>query len=291
MQRLAIAVSREYDRFHPDDLPLIEALPRLGMRPEPCVWNDPNLDWSAFDGVLVRTIWDYYCRYPEYLAWLERLEHTGLPVLNPLPVLRWNADKRYLVELESAGLEVIASRIVERGTLADAFVAIGADEIVAKPAISAGAFHTLRIRRDDAQAHEAAFAELLRHAPAIVQPYVPEVASAGEWSLMFFGGRYSHAVHKLPRAGDFRVQEKHGGSADPARAPDHLVAQAAVMLEGIAAAGYAGLAYARIDGVEVDGRLRLMEAELIEPQLFLADQPQSAIAFARVIVDALKTHA
>lgn len=288
MQRLAIAVSREYDRFHPDDLPLVEALPRLGVRPEPCVWNDPNLDWSSFDAVLVRTIWDYYRRYPEYLAWLNRLERTGLPVLNPLPVLRWNADKRYLLDLEAAGVDVIASRVVERGTLADAFAAMAADDIVAKPAVSAGAFNTLRIRRGEAATHEAAFAELLRHAPAIVQPYVPEVASAGEWSLMFFGGRYSHAVHKLPRAGDFRVQEKHGGTADAARAPDHLVAQAAAMLDGIAGLGHAGLTYARIDGVEVAGRLRLMEAELIEPQLFLADQPHGAIACARAVVDALK---
>src|SRR3982750_3172426 len=98
---------------------------------------------------------------------------------------------------------------------------------------------------------------------------------------MFFGGKYSHAVHKRPRAGDFRVQEKHGGTAEPADAPGMLVTQAAAMLDGIAGLGYENLAYARIDGVEVGGRLRLMEAELIEPQLFLADQPHAAIGFAR----------
>ena len=112
-QRLAIAVSREYDRFHPDDLPLIEALPRLGMRPEPCVWNDPNLDWSAFDGVLVRTIWDYYRRYPEYLAWLERLERIVGSLEFAREILRAcakdsaeiRADYRDAIPLARYGLE------------------------------------------------------------------------------------------------------------------------------------------------------------------------------------------
>ncbi|HET7844720.1 MAG TPA: hypothetical protein VFL14_11255, partial [Xanthomonadales bacterium] len=155
MQRLAIAVSREYDRYHPDDLPLIELLPRRGFKPEPCVWNDPNVDWSAFDAVLIRTIWDYYRRYPEFLSWLGRLERSGARVVNPVPVLRWNADKRYLLELESAGVDVIAGRVLERGTLADAFAAAEMDEIVVKPTISAGAFRTLRVTRVDAAAHEA----------------------------------------------------------------------------------------------------------------------------------------
>jgi glutathione synthase/RimK-type ligase-like ATP-grasp enzyme len=288
MQRLAIAVSREYDRFHPDDLPLVELLPRRGFRPEPCVWDDPNVDWSAFDAVLVRTIWDYYRRYPEFLAWLSRLERAGVPVVNPVPVLRWNADKRYLLELEAAGLDVIAGRLIERGTLRDAFAAVASDEIVVKPTVSAGAFRTLRVARSGASAHEADFAELLRHTPALVQPYVAEVASAGEWSLLFFGGAYSHAVLKQPRAGDFRVQEKHGGAQAPAEPSRELVAQGAAMLAGIAGLGHSGLAYARIDGVVVGGRLRLMEAELIEPQLFLSGQPHAAASFARALAETLR---
>jgi len=290
MQRLAIAVSREYDRYHPDDLPLIELLPRRGFRPESCVWNDPNVDWSGFDAVLVRTIWDYYRRYPEYLSWLNRLERSGARVVNPVPVLRWNADKRYLLELEAAGLDVIAGRLLERGTLADAFAAADSDDIVVKPTISAGAFHTLRVTRADAAAHEAELAELLRHAPALVQRYVPEVADAGEWSLMFFGGAYSHAVNKRPRSGDFRVQEKHGGVAEPAEPSRETIGQAAAMLAALAELGHTGLTYARIDGVVIGGRLRLMEAELIEPQLFLSGQPHAAANFARALSEALRVY-
>jgi glutathione synthase/RimK-type ligase-like ATP-grasp enzyme len=288
MQRLAIAVSREYDHYHPDDLPLVELLPRRGFRPEPCVWNDPNVDWSAFDAVLVRTIWDYYRRYPEYLSWLNRLERSGARVVNPVPVLRWNADKRYLLELEAGGIAVIAGRVLERGTVADAFAAAAADDIVVKPTISAGAFRTLRITRADAETHEAELAELLRHSAALVQPYVAEVATAGEWSLMFFGGAYSHAVHKRPRSGDFRVQEKHGGVAEAAEPSRETIGQASAMIAALAELGHAGLTYARIDGVVIDGRLRLMEAELIEPQLFLSGQPHAAANFARALSETLR---
>ncbi|HET7845606.1 MAG TPA: hypothetical protein VFL14_15735, partial [Xanthomonadales bacterium] len=140
----------------------------------------------------------------------------------------------------------------------------------------------------DAPAHEAAFAELLRHTPALVQPYVAEVATAGEWSLMFFGGAYSHAVLKRPRSGDFRVQEKHGGLQEPAEPTRDTIGQAAAMVAALAELGHGGLAYARIDGVVVAGRLQLMEAELIEPQLFLSGAPHGAANFARALSETLR---
>lgn len=283
MLQLAIATSREYAQYHPDDSELVAHLPTHGLHPRACVWDDPSVAWERFDAVLVRTVWDYYRHYPQFLAWLARLERDARAVLNPVATMRWNADKHYLLDLERAGVETIRAHVATSGTLARAIAALGERDVVVKPTLGAGAWHTFRATREDAAAHEPAFAELLAHSPALVQPYVPEVASEGEWSLLYFGGEFSHAVLKRPARGDFRVQEKHGGSHEDAVAKPEWIAEGRAILGALRELGHAGTAYARIDAVPVAGRLQLMELELIEPQLFLRGRPQAAAMFARVL--------
>jgi glutathione synthase/RimK-type ligase-like ATP-grasp enzyme len=287
MRQVAIATSSEYVHYHRDDASLIHAMPHAGLRPVACVWSDPNVVWEAFDAVLIRTIWDYYRRYPEFLAWLARLEAGGVRVVNPVPTLRWNADKRYLLDLETAGLPVIPTRLVESATLAELFALCGWNQLVLKPAVSAGAWDTLRLERTDSAGHEAEFARLRARHTLIAQPYMAEVADAGEWSLLFFGRDYSHAVLKRPAAGDFRVQEKHGGVIVPGEPSIALIDQATTIVRALPELGHRDCLYARVDGVEAGGRLLLMELELIEPQLFLAGAPQAGAHFARLLAAAL----
>ena len=233
--------------------------------------------------VVLRTPWDYTWRHRQFLAKLREIAAVTT-LVNPAGLVEWNHHKGYLSDLERAGVPVVPLAVLSRGAGADeqdaARAAFG-DEIVVKPAISAGAFGTIRTAAASAQAREH-LAALVREGDALVQPYVPAVES-GEVSLMYFGGVLSHAVRKLPAGGDFRVQAEHGGTIEPHRATDAERAVAELVLR--AAPGEA--TYARIDLVTTaDGPL-LMEAELIEPELFLPFHPDAAPRFADVLLELL----
>lgn len=286
--RLAVATSRDHSRFHVDDAELVHQLPPSGMTPVPCIWNDPHVEWSSFDAVLVRTIWDYWQHYGQFVSWLNRLESSGVRVFNPVRVLRWNADKRYLLDLERANVPVVSGRISARRALADEIANLGAAEVVVKPTVSAGAWNTLKVR-SDASDLGAVIESLPDNREYLVQPFLPEVASAGEWSLMFFGGAFSHAVLKRPAAGDFRVQEKHGGTAQSADPPAAAMAVAQQVLAALPDRGLRGVLYARVDLVETASGFKLMELELIEPQLFFRFDPDAARRLARALAVRLRS--
>lgn len=282
--RLAVATSSDYSNLHPDDERLFAALERRGVAIDACVWNDAAIDWARYDAVLVRTIWDYFRRYDEYQRWLDRLERAGVRTLNPLDVLRWNADKRYLLELARRGVPIVPTSLAAGGDLLGAIRALDADTVVVKPVVSGGAWHTVCGRRDDPAFH-AQLAALPRALDYLVQPFLREIV-AGEWSLLFFDGVFSHAVLKTPAAGDYRVQTDFGGSTRSSAPPPSVVAAAQAALEATRALGDGALRYARVDGVCVDGTFLVMELELIEPLLFLRERPDAAERFAAVVARA-----
>ncbi|MGJ7902734.1 ATP-grasp domain-containing protein [Lysobacter sp. 1R34A] len=277
--RLAVVTSTVYAGFHPDDAGLVDALRGHGIEPVACVWNDPDVDWTRFDAVLVRTTWDYFRHYDEFLAWYDHIEGLGLPIANELPLLRWNSNKRYLLELAAHGVAIIPTVSARGDALAEAVAAMTGQDVVIKPTVSGGAWHTMRGR-----VGEAAFAELLAALPRdldyLVQPFMPEIVAEGEWSLMFFDGRYSHAVLKKPSAGDYRVQTDFGGSASLTEPSPAILAAARHALEAVAALGYRDQAYVRVDGVMTADGFRLMELEFIEPFLHFAAYPPAAALFA-----------
>ena len=271
MKRIALATSAKLPTLNDDDRLLIPALAELGLGAVPAVWDSPDVCWEEFQGVLVRSCWDYHHRLEEFLAWVSRLERAGVPVWNPPAVLRWNSHKGYLRDLAARGVSIVPTRWLERGAQAD-LAGLLRDaawrDAVVKPAVSASAHGTWRTCGETASADQRRLGELLRAGDAMVQPFMPEVVEPGEWSIVFLGGRVSHAVLKRPGAGagDYRVQWEFGGSAAAMAPPDTLLADA----EAVMAAVPGDPAYARVDGVERDGRLILMELELIEPHLFLA---------------------
>lgn len=237
------------------------------------------MDGARFDAVIVRSVWDYHLRPAEFLGWVETLERAGTLLLNPPSVLRWNHHKSYLRELAARGVATVPTVWLERradANLAGLLAGHGWTEAVVKPAISASAHETWLTSPARGEADQARFRSLLRAGDALVQPVVPEVRSTGEWSLIFLGGEWSHAMLKRPRDGDFRVQEELGGSAELRRPSAFLVEQAR---QALAAAPRPCL-YARVDGVERDGRLVVMELELIEPVLYFGACPGAADRFA-----------
>ncbi|AGG90508.1 ATP-grasp domain-containing protein [Rhodanobacter denitrificans] len=279
-RRLAVATSADHPAIQPDDAHLAASLEQLGVRPVVCVWNDPTLDWSAFDAVLIRTIWDYFKHHAAFLDWLDRLDRLGIPTINDSALLRWNSDKRYLLELARHGVAIIPTRLATASALPGALAAMSGQSVVVKPNISGSAWRTLRGTAGDA-AFAAAVAQLPRGHDYLVQPFVPEVVSDGEWSLLYFAGTFSHAVIKRPAAGDYRVQGEYGGSAEPAQPDAAILAAADRALAAVAAIGHGDHAYVRVDGVVSGGRFLVMELELIEPFLHLAAHPAAAERLAR----------
>jgi glutathione synthase/RimK-type ligase-like ATP-grasp enzyme len=289
-RRIALATGARYPELPAEERLVIPALAGLGVAAEPVVWDAGAAEWTAFDAVVIRSCWDYHLRVQAFLAWFDRLGRLGVPVLNPPRLIRWNADKRYLLELAERDVAIVPTRVVARGArgahqaLLRALDELETDEAVVKPAISASAHGTWRTSRARADADAPTFGTLVAAGDVLVQPFVPSVADAGEWSVVCFGGAPSHTVLKRPAEGDWRVQGELGGTAERLSMPEAALKQAEQVL---AAAGATATPYARVDGCVLDGRFVLMELELIEPQLYLALEPEAPARFARSIVEAL----
>ncbi len=289
-RRIALATSVRYPELPADERLAVPALARLGVAAEPVVWDDAGAAWTTFDAVVIRSCWDYHLKLAAFLAWLARLDELGVPVLNPPPLVRWNADKRYLLALAARGVTIVPTRVLPRGApdsghaLLRALDELEADEAVVKPAVSASAHGTWRTSRAAASADAGRLEALVGGGDVLVQPFVPAVAEAGEWSVLCFGGKPSHAVLKRPAPGDWRVQGELGGTAELAAPPPAVLGQARRVLE---AAGAGAAPYARVDGCMIDGTFVLMELELIEPQLYLDLAPHAPDRLARAIMEAL----
>ncbi len=275
---ILLATASDMPKPDPESHLLIEELAKLGVSADLHPWDD-TLDWSEYPLVVSRTPWDYFVRAEEFLAWVAAIEQATR-LENPPAVIRWNAHKSYLLDLERTGVPVVATELVERGAgeSAQAAAFAGYDEVVVKPAISGGSYRTIRGSARDAGVRDH-LGELVADGDALVQPFLTEIPEHGETSLVFFDGEFSHAVRKIPTAGDWRVQDEYGGAVvdhDPSPA-EFAVAEATL------AAAPAPPCYARIDMVELPAGPVVMEAELIEPELFLPTHPEAAARFAAAL--------
>jgi glutathione synthase/RimK-type ligase-like ATP-grasp enzyme len=292
---ITLLTEPRYARLQPDDWYqgqiateeglLAEALRALGLSVARRAWSDPDMDWRQTRCAVFRSTWDYFDRIDAFAAWLDRVEPlTRLE--NPAPTIRWNMDKHYLAELQAAGVAIVPTAFLpprQPVTLAALMDARGWAEVVVKPAVSGGARLTWRVARADAARHQPELDRCLAREAMLVQPFEPAILSSGELSLMVIDGACTHAVRKTARAGDFRVQDDHGGTvaAHTAAADEIAFAHQAV------AACPGRPAYARVDLVRSDAGLRLMEVELVEPELFLRFHPPAAQALAQALAHRL----
>jgi glutathione synthase/RimK-type ligase-like ATP-grasp enzyme len=280
--RVALVTCAAYPNLFDDDLLLARALEELGISPVPAIWNDNAIDWKSFAALVIRTPWDYFERAAEFRAWLDARIASGVLMCNAGDILDWNYDKGYLQDLEAAGVPLVPTIGIRRGEQADIAAlarARGWNEIVVKPTISGGAYRTYRFCVDDAAAYTKEIDDTLADRGVLVQPFLPEILSDGELSLLFFDGVFSHAVRKRPRPGDYRVQFQFGGTTESVEVDPTLVAQARACV--LAAPSLP--VYARVDGVVKDGRFLLMELEVFEPLMFLACHPEAPGRFARAV--------
>ncbi|MHC3472128.1 ATP-grasp domain-containing protein [Streptomyces sp. 7R007] len=276
MPRVALVTYDSRPQPHRDrDLPvLLDALRAAGAEADRVFWDDPEADWAAYDLAVIRSTWDYSWRAAEFAAWAERCGKLTR-LANPADVVRWNTDKRYLGDLAAAGVPVVPTRYLPPGAAAD-FPAAG--EYVVKPTSGAGARYAARYRPEE---HDSAVRHLARlhdeGFTAMVQPYMRGIDAGGERALQFFGGRLLHASRKravLERGVAYDADKVAHPDLEPwTPAPAEL----AVAERALAAVPEAPeLLYARVDLVDGDdGQPRVMELELVEPNLFLFLHPGS----------------
>lgn len=242
-----------------DELPHSDRLLRQALQADVAVWSDPDVDWSRYDAVVVRSCWDYHLRPNEFLDWLNRVPTR---LVNSAELIRWNLDKRYLRLFPGAIPETIW---LDDGNAACDIASVcqqrGWQAAVAKPLVSASAYRT-EVRTHGTIA-----------GPAMVQRYHPEIRESGEWSLLYFAGKYSHAILKTPAPGDFRVQKEFGGTYIHSVPPAEWIAFGYDVLKALPQEP----TIARVDLLSAP-RPILMEIELIEPEIFLneADTVRSA---------------
>jgi hypothetical protein len=280
-QRVALVTSEDWPNLYEDDLLLVKALDAIGIESRPAVWSDSSIDWLSFGALVIRTPWDYFERLEEFRAWLDARIQSGVLMINSAAILDWNFDKRYLQDLEAAGVSVIPSIVIERGTRNPDIGALaqarGWNEIVAKPSISGSAYRTHRFHLADAHKYADEIALTLRDRGVLIQPFLPEILTEGELSLLFFDGEFSHAVCKRPKAGDYRVQFNFGGTNATVDARPEWIKSARACIDVAPSLP----TYARVDGV--NGTFMLMELEIFEPLLFLSRHPEAPERFARAV--------
>jgi len=283
---VALVTCRDLPEWEIDDRFLRAALRDIGVTFDQPVWCDPAVRWEAYTCVLLRTPWDYHLRLTEFLEWAERISQVTR-LLNPLATIEWNAHKRYLDDLVQYGVPVMPTVQIGRATrpdlqehvahFADTF---GVARCVLKPAVSATAHETLPFDLDDQGMHAAHdhLRRLLPHHDLILQPWCDAVCSEGEYSLITVEGTLTHAVRKVPRTGDFRVQDDFGAHDEPWTPSDEALAIMRAALRTLEP----DVLYARIDCLRApDDTLRLSEFELIEPSLFFRHGPAAAPLLAK----------
>ncbi len=265
-----------------DDQALMAELEACGISAVRVSWSNSNIDWKSYDLAVFRTPWDYFHRYQEFSAWLAATAKK-LPIVNPPETISWNINKRYLFELEELGVAIPEGKFLEAGmecALERMVKEAGWDTVILKPAVSGAARETYKFAQSQVSNYEERFQKLVAKEDMLIQAFQHPVLEKGEYSLMYFGGRYSHAVLKKAKPGDFRVQDDFGGSFEKVNPPQDMKTFADLVLQKTPCQH----TYARVDVMWNNaGFPCLAELELIEPELWLRLHPEAAKNFAHGI--------
>lgn len=281
-KRLLVASSAQLPLLDPDDRSLSTELERLGFAVQPAVWTDRRISWAAADACIIRSTWDYHADPEAFLRWAEAVSNRTL-MINPFHIIRWNAHKFYLRDLQSAGVPIVPTLWLERGRPIDLDRALSDrawPEAVIKPAYGASADGVLHVKSDSRARAEGQLhiEHLLQSQDALLQPYLSTITTHHERALVFIDGVYSHAVTKTPfmhanvdltrRA--LLPPETSGEIPVSATADELAVATMAID------ASPPGHVFVRVDLVQHDGSPHVLEVEMIEPALYLFAKPSAA---------------
>lgn len=265
-----------------------EALERKGLRVHRIDWTNKEFDWTTTQCILFRSTWDYTQHYNEFLQFIRSVSIKTM-LINPLETILWNLDKHYLRDLEQRGIQIPATIYIEKNeavTLHQLYSKHEFSESILKPVMSAGARHTYRLNKENLLQHEHIFQELIFNEAMMLQPFLHNVTTQGEITLVVIGGKYSHAVLKKAKEGDFRVQDDFGGSVHHYEPTKDEV----LFAENVVSVCHPIPVYARVDLLrDNNGHLVVSELELIEPELWFRFHPTASDSLANELLKSFKT--
>lgn len=282
MRRCAFLTLHDPTGFVMDDDLAIAPLAKRGWAVETLPWNRASADWKSYDLVVLRSTWDYQHHAERFLATLAAIEASGTRLENSLAIVRWNMQKTYLHDLAVQGVPVVPTVWREQlapGELVPLFESLQTDEAVIKPVMSGNAQGAWRLDHQSAKARAAEIEAYYAKRPLMMQPFEPAIVAEGEYSLMYFSGQHSHSILKVPKPGDFRVQEEHGSEIRAVTAEPALLAAGDKAMRAIGET----LLYARADLVRHGDEFRVMELELVEPAIYLRMDPGAPERFADAV--------
>lgn len=279
--KLGLVTCEAYPLLPDNEQFMLKELPKVGIQAFPVVWSGQQ-DWKNFDALLIRSVWDYHKRHQEFIDWLNHIKSAGIPTQNSVDLVLNNVDKTYLKQLEKQGVSIVPTEILTETSIDEIEKKMNQhnwNQAVLKPTISATAYHTSLID----QTIKLEQLEIRPDLSYLLQPFIPEIEH-GEHSLVFFNGKFSHAVIKKPKPNDFRVQSDFGGSFSLTEVSANVIDQAKQIIATLKEIPL----YARVDGVIIDDQFMLMELELIEPELFLLN-PELRNGFIQTVRKAFQS--
>lgn len=275
--------------FFTYDKLLIEPMKNIGWDAEEISWRNESVNWNDYDAVIVRSTWDYQKDHKKFIEVLEKINNSSAHLENDFALMKWNMNKKYLFDLEQNGLRIVDTlwktqfNFDEVKTSFDIFKT---NEIIIKPNISANADNTFRLTKDELLNRKNELEKIFENREFMLQPFMENIVSEGEYSLFFFNGEFSHCVLKKPKEDDFRVQEEHGGKFKSVNPTDQQILIGKKIVNSL----FVMPLYARTDLVRtIDNDFALMELEVIEPSLYFNMDNQSPINFTKAFEEKMKS--
>ncbi|PLX03382.1 MAG: hypothetical protein C0595_07325 [Marinilabiliales bacterium] len=269
-----------------EDSIIQKAFEKRGLKVFRTSWSNPNFDWSSAKRLFISTTWDYFDRFSEFHNWMEFVKNKSV-LINPYETIKWNIDKHYLLDLKNNGINIPSTVFIEKGeqkTLAQLFDETSWGEVVIKPSISGAGRHTYRLTRDNIGDYDKLFASLLEDESMMFQEFQTNVVAKGEVAYMFMGGEYTHAILKIAKKGDFRVQDDFGCTYEEYFPTDSELEFAKRVVKNCGKETF----YARVDTIyNNNNEMAVSELELIEPELWFRFNENAADLLAESVYNSL----
>lgn len=276
MKSVAIITHADLPEIVDADNLLTEPMKAEGFEIHPQPWDKDGIDWKQYDALIFRSAWNYHKKNQLFNTWLDQIEQLSIPTFNSLPTVRWNLNKRYLGELKNKGILVIPTIYSDGKTIDTLLTEIqrnGWEELVIKPVYGASSDDVIRVKTDEFNTNTLS---AYRY-ETLIQPLMTEIQTEGEYSFIFIGNEYSHAIVKTPRSGEFRINHSLGGTQVKVIPTSEMLNQ----VQSIYRTSGLDVLFARVDCLNVDGQMTLMEFEVIDPYLHFDVDEDSAFRFAK----------
>ena len=284
--KIALLTCQRLPNLTPADQLLIPELSKHNVHAEAMIWDDPTIIWTDFDYLIFRNTWDYYEKESQFNLWLATIKELGIRTLNSIEIVEQNKNKFYLRELQNQNITIIPTIFIEktqRLNLAEIMPSHWKKAVI-KPAFSAGSYLTEVFEVANIEEINQKYQTFASEKDLLLQEFKPEIETEGETSFIFFNKKFSHAINKKPKSGDFRIQVQFGGVYTSISPSADLIQQAQTIVSTIPNQ----LLYARVDGIIINNKIQLMEVECIEPDLYFNYSEGSHQRFINAILDLIK---